>query len=112
MSKSVQRVVFSESTNGLPVIVNDEIRNIHFTPENSLDEVWAWISTATSSPATVTLSLNNVDFEFTVNSENSPVLAVPGVTFDRYISEPNTEATLKASTSGNIVVHGYVNRIE
>jgi hypothetical protein len=107
MSKFVERVSFSESTNGLPIAVKNEAKDIHFVPEGSLDEIWAWVSASTSTPTTATVRLSNVDIEFAINSNNSPVLVTPGVSVDKYGSEPS----LKVTTTGDVVVHGYINRI-
>jgi hypothetical protein len=70
MSKTVEMFHFSESINGLPINVNNEAKDIHLTPSGVLDEIWAWVSTASSSPTTVTVKVANVNLEFTVNSAN------------------------------------------
>jgi uncharacterized delta-60 repeat protein len=92
MSKFVERIKFSESINGLPININNEEKSIHFTPSDALDEIWAWVLAVSSSSETVTVKIANVDLEFTVNSENSPVLAVPGVTSSKYLKAFNPNA--------------------
>jgi hypothetical protein len=111
MSKTVEMFHFSESINGLPINVNNEAKDIHLTPSGVLDEIWAWVSTASSSPTTVTVKVANVNLEFTVNSANSPVLVVPGVTSSEYIVSSVPTHVLSLSTTGNVVIKGYINRI-
>jgi hypothetical protein len=115
MSNTVRRIPFSESINGLPISVKNEFKNIHLVPEGFLDEIWAWISSPSSSIVSAFVRLNNIEFPVNVSSENSPVLVVPGITvssyfFDAILGPP--DPALRLSTAGMVDIYGYVNRIE
>ena len=105
---TVSRASFSEVPSGIHAVSNTT-SNIHQVPAGALDEIWMYLSSASSTTATVTLG--NTSYTATVDSTNSPLTVIPGVTCGEYLGEFNPNATstvfsIVRQSDGKIILSG------
>ena len=118
MATTFTKIAFSESTDGLGILVNDDATAgvlIHEGPSDTdqTDEIWIYAANYDSSDRKLTIEWGAATagtiIESTIATEAGLVLVVPGLILEGNSTELEVRAF--AATTTAIQLFGYVNRI-
>jgi hypothetical protein len=119
MATTFTKIAFSESTDGLGILVNDDATAgvlIHEGPSDTdqTDEIWIYAANYDSSDRKLTIEWGAATagtiIESTIATEAGLVLVVPGLILEGNATELEVRAF--AATTSSIQLFGYVNRID